>query len=80
MAARNDRLYGLPDSFFDDEFLAAANDGVRQVVILAAGLDSRAWRLPWPPGTMVFEFKASTMQRHGARPMSTRVDVPVGAS
>ncbi len=31
-------------------FLDAAAGAVRQVVILAAGLDSRAWRLPWPDG------------------------------
>jgi len=36
--------------FFDEYFLAAASDGVRQAVILAAGLDSRAWRLAWPAG------------------------------
>ncbi|CAN5504482.1 hypothetical protein BH11ACT6_BH11ACT6_22980 [soil metagenome] len=31
--------------FFDEFFLAAAADGVRQAVILAAGLDARVWRL-----------------------------------
>ena len=36
--------------FFDEYFLAAAGDGIRQTVILAAGLDSRAWRLGWPAG------------------------------
>ncbi|HEX3678167.1 MAG TPA: SAM-dependent methyltransferase, partial [Galbitalea sp.] len=36
--------------FFDEYFLAATRDGIRQVVILAAGLDSRAWRLAWPAG------------------------------
>jgi methyltransferase (TIGR00027 family) len=42
--------------FFDD-YLATATgpDGSRQVVLLAAGLDSRAFRLDWPPGTQVFE-------------------------
>jgi len=56
--------------FFDEFFLSAANTGVRQVVILAAGLDSRAWRLPWPDGTTVYEldqpkvleFKSATLQ------------------
>ena len=38
-------------AFFDEFFLGAANSGVRQVVILASGLDARAWRLPWPDGT-----------------------------
>src|SRR5689334_14004286 len=41
--------------FFDDFFLDAAAAGVRQAVILASGLDSRAYRLPWPDGTTVFE-------------------------
>lgn len=42
-------------AFFDEYFLATADAGVRQVVILASGLDSRAWRLPWPDGTVVYE-------------------------
>ena len=72
-------------AFFDDVFLAAADAGVRQVMILAAGLDARAWRLPWPAGTTVYEldqpkvleFKSSTLQNLGARPTATQVDVPV---
>lgn len=60
--------------FFDDFFLDSAKDGVRQAVILASGLDSRAYRLPWPPGTTVFEidqpkvieFKTSTLAAVGA--------------
>ncbi|WP_156349767.1 SAM-dependent methyltransferase, partial [Mycobacterium sp. UM_3] len=42
-------------AFFDEFFLGAADAGVRQVVILAAGLDARTWRLPWPDGTVVYE-------------------------
>jgi methyltransferase (TIGR00027 family) len=42
--------------FFDDWLRSTVVDGpVRQVVLLAAGLDTRAWRLPWPAGTTVFE-------------------------
>ncbi|MBU9763721.1 class I SAM-dependent methyltransferase [Mycobacterium sp. TNTM28] len=41
--------------FFDDFFLNACRAGIRQAVILAAGLDSRAYRLPWPDGTVVYE-------------------------
>ena len=41
--------------FFDDALLAATADGIGQVVLLAAGLDGRAFRLPWPAGTRVFE-------------------------
>jgi len=40
---------------FWDEALLAAVPPVRQVVIVAAGLDARAYRLPWPDGTTVFE-------------------------
>ncbi|HYQ34521.1 MAG TPA: class I SAM-dependent methyltransferase [Mycobacterium sp.] len=71
--------------FFDTLFLDAANAGIRQVVILAAGLDARSWRLPWPDGVTVFEldqlrvldFKASTLHEHGAEPTCHRVGVPV---
>lgn len=38
-----------------DEALLAATRTATQVVVLAAGLDSRAYRLPWPAGTTVFE-------------------------
>ncbi|MDT5013109.1 MAG: hypothetical protein QOH57_4726, partial [Mycobacterium sp.] len=41
--------------FFDEFFVAAGAAGIRQAVILASGLDSRAYRLPWPDGTVVFE-------------------------
>ncbi|MUM34493.1 SAM-dependent methyltransferase, partial [Mycolicibacterium sp. CBMA 361] len=41
--------------FFDDYFVTATDGGIRQVVILASGLDSRAYRLPWPDGTVVYE-------------------------
>ncbi len=72
-------------AFIDSFHLDAANAGVRQVVILAAGLDSRAWRLSYPDGTKIFEldqpkvleFKASTLQQHGAQPTAELVNVPV---
>ncbi len=65
--------------FFDDYFLAAGEQGVRQAVILAAGLDARAYRLPWPDGTVVYEvdqpevieFKTRTLQDLGASPTAT---------
>ncbi len=41
--------------FYDAFFLDATNAGITQVVILASGLDSRAYRLPWPAGTVVYE-------------------------
>jgi methyltransferase (TIGR00027 family) len=44
--------------FFDDFFAAAAGAGLQQAVILAAGLDTRAFRLRWMPGTTVYEVDA----------------------
>ncbi|WP_210687026.1 SAM-dependent methyltransferase [Mycolicibacterium sp. GESEQ-9] len=41
--------------WFDEFFIAAGAAGIRQAVILAAGLDARAWRLPWIQDTVVFE-------------------------
>lgn len=72
-------------AFIDDFFVAAADMGIRQVVILAAGLDARAWRLAWPDGTRVYEldqpkvlaFKSSTLHEHGAQPTAQRIEVPV---
>jgi O-methyltransferase involved in polyketide biosynthesis len=46
--------------FFDDFFLDATAAGIRQVVILASGLDARAYRLPWPAGTVVYEIDQPT--------------------
>lgn len=64
---------------FDKLFLDAAATGVRQAVILAAGLDARAYRLAWPDGTVVYEvdqpevieFKTTTLGRLGAEPTAT---------
>jgi methyltransferase (TIGR00027 family) len=71
--------------FFDGYFHAATRAGVRQVVILAAGLDSRAYRLDWPPGTAVYEidqpkvleYKAAILESRGAVPTATRRAVAV---
>ena len=62
--------------FYDDYFAQVTDAGVRQVVIVAAGLDSRAYRLSWPAGTTVYEidqpevieFKTSTLAKIGAAP------------
>lgn len=71
--------------YFDEYFGSATAAGIRQVVILAAGLDSRAYRLQWPSGTAVYEidqpkvldYKAEILSAHGARPAATRRAVPV---
>jgi methyltransferase (TIGR00027 family) len=66
--------------FFDDFLLDATAAGCRQAVLVAAGLDARAYRLPWPAGTVVFEidqpkviqFKTTTLATLGAAPTSDR--------
>jgi methyltransferase (TIGR00027 family) len=66
--------------FFDDFFIGAADAGVRQAVILASGLDTRAYRLPWPANTVVYEidqpqvidFKTETLAGLGAAPTAQR--------
>ncbi|KDO94072.1 S-adenosyl-L-methionine-dependent methyltransferase [Mycobacterium avium subsp. hominissuis 3388] len=71
--------------YFDDYFVDATDAGVRQVVILASGLDSRAYRLPWPAGTVVYEidqprvieFKSNTLAEVGAEPTATRRTIPI---
>jgi methyltransferase (TIGR00027 family) len=71
--------------FFDDFFLNAARDGVHQAVILAAGLDARAYRLAWPPTSVVYEvdqprvveFKTSAMSNLGATPTAERRTVSI---
>ena len=76
---------GSRTKFFDDFFLSATEAGVRQAVILAAGLDTRGWRLPWPEGTRVYEldqpkvldFKRSTLAGSGAEPAADLISVPI---
>lgn len=71
--------------FFDDFFIQAADAGIRQAVILASGLDTRAYRLPWPAGTAVYEidqpdviaFKTSTLADLGAEPAAQRRTVAI---
>jgi methyltransferase (TIGR00027 family) len=76
---------GARTRYFDDYFRRAADAGVRQVVILAAGLDSRAYRLPWPDGTTIFEldrpqvldFKREVLAGQGAQPNAERREVAI---
>jgi methyltransferase (TIGR00027 family) len=76
---------GARTKYFDGYFKRAADAGVRQVVILAAGLDSRVYRLPWPDGTVVYEldqpqvldFKRQTLAEHGDAPRAERREVAV---
>jgi methyltransferase (TIGR00027 family) len=69
--------------YFDVKVLEANAAGCRQVVILAAGLDSRAYRLPWASGTKVFmldtaevtAFRRSVAEAAGLHPAAGAVEV-----
>jgi methyltransferase (TIGR00027 family) len=71
--------------FFDDFLLGACAHGIRQVVLLAAGLDARAYRLVWPDLVRLYEvdlpdmlaFKARILTERGALPGCARIAVPV---
>lgn len=71
--------------FFDDFFTEATRAGIRQVVILASGLDSRAYRLDWPSGTVVYEvdqpevidFKTRVLAEQGSEPTADRRTVSI---
>ena len=85
------KLQQMPDAmaartrFFDAFFAEATKAGIRQAVILASGLDARAYRLEWPTGMTVFEvdqpeviaFKTETLAELGAAPTTDRRTVAV---
>lgn len=85
------KLGQMPDAmaartrFFDAFFAEATAAGIRQAVILASGLDARAYRLSWPAGMTVFEidqpavlaFKTATLAQMGAEPTADRREVAV---
>ncbi|EFV11972.1 SAM-dependent methyltransferase [Segniliparus rugosus] len=79
------RFQGARTKYFDEVFARAAAAGVLQFVILASGLDSRAYRLAYPNGSRVFEldqpqvleYKARTLSEIGAKPATGRVTVPI---
>jgi methyltransferase (TIGR00027 family) len=67
-------LLGVHTRFLDEFLAAAGRAGIRQVVMLASGLDTRPYRLWWPPGTTVYEidqpdvidFKTAVLRGLGA--------------
>jgi methyltransferase (TIGR00027 family) len=85
------RLAQMPDAmavrtrFFDAFFRDATQAGIRQAVILASGLDARAYRLDWPTDMTVFEvdqpeviaFKTGTLAELGAEPTTDRRTVAI---
>jgi methyltransferase (TIGR00027 family) len=76
---------GVRTRYFDDFVTAACRAGCVQVAIMAAGLDSRAYRLEWPPGVRLFEidqpavlaFKDQVLDSLGAVAGCTRYPVGV---
>lgn len=76
---------GIRTRFLDEFFAAGWHDGITQTVLLASGLDTRAWRLPWPADSTVFEidqpqvlaFKDKVFANMGVEPVCTRQAVPV---
>jgi methyltransferase (TIGR00027 family) len=83
--ARMADMMAVRTRFFDDFFVDATSAGIRQAVILASGLDARAYRLPWPAGTTVYEidqprvieFKTTTLADLGAAPTADRRGVAI---
>ncbi|GAA3893421.1 class I SAM-dependent methyltransferase [Streptomyces lannensis] len=71
--------------FLDDLLQQASESGLRQIVLLGAGMDSRAFRINWPEGTRLFEvdtaapldFKATVLRRERALPRCERITVAV---
>ena len=83
--AATSEYVGLRSRVFDDYFASASAEGLTQVVILAAGLDTRPYRLGWPSGTVcyeldqpaVLEFKTGVLDAEGAEPGCDHRPVPV---
>lgn len=80
------RYFGLRTRVLDDFLLRSVRTGpARQVVLLGAGLDSRAFRLDWPPGCAIFEidregvlaFKQKVLDGLSATPKAERVPIPI---
>ena len=76
-----DPYFSIRTRFFDDEILKTVKgSGLRQVVIFAAGMDSRAFRLDWPDGVTFFEvdqpevldYKEDVLQQQGAQSRGSR--------
>jgi methyltransferase (TIGR00027 family) len=78
-------LFAARTRFFDEYVTGAVRAGIRQAVIVAAGLDARPYRLSWPAGTKVYEidqpevidFKTKTLAELGAAPTSDRRTVGI---
>ena len=67
---------GARTRYFDNYFREAVDAGVRQIVILAAGLDSRGYRLPWPDGTVIYELDQPKVLEFKREVLTSRDDTP----
>ena len=63
-------------SFIDEKMVSAAKDGLRQIVVLAAGMDGRGYRLDWPPGTRIYELDRPELQAFKHKVVSRAVLQP----
>ena len=78
-------VFAVRAKFFDDFFAAAGVKGIRQAVIVAAGLDSRSYRLSWPVQTTIYEvdqpevveFKKRTLAALGVAPTAELREVGI---
>jgi methyltransferase (TIGR00027 family) len=71
------RAWIVARTVFLDELLASAcQDGGRQVVLLGAGFDARAYRLPWPAGVRCFELDTADVLDHKARVLASQAAQP----
>jgi methyltransferase (TIGR00027 family) len=84
-AQRMSDTMAIRTRFFDEFFSDATEHGIRQAVILASGLDARAYRLDWPADMTVYEidqpqvieFKTTTLAELGALPTAHRRTVAI---
>jgi methyltransferase (TIGR00027 family) len=56
------RYFSARTKAFDEHLLAAMGAGIRQIVMIGAGLDTRAWRLPLPADCAVYEIDRAGVQ------------------
>lgn len=83
MHLHGSRYIGLRTRFYDDAVRDAAAAGVRQVVLLGAGLDTRAFRLDIPPELWLWEidqggvltYKDAVLGERGAEPVCRRAAI-----
>ena len=76
-------VFAVRHRFFDDFLMDATTRGLRQVVLVAAGLDTRAYRLSWPAEVVIYEldqpqvlaYKQSVLDQAGASPLCERTSV-----